>query len=210
MDIGRLHDRHMLQMWAWDYLSPYTRYVQMRGLQYARQILQMPATNNMKITRVWSMPNRWSFQIKPIKELISRYVGDGKGWADPFAGKTVCTEFRNNFETTRIDARDYIKEVLKPNSLNGILLDPPYSYRQLFKTYKNGGSHLKGLLVPMTEINDLSAPLVKTGGYAISFGWNSNGLGLKRGFVIDEVLLISHGGHHNDTIVTVEKREGKA
>lgn len=161
----------------------------------------------MKITRVWAMPNKWTFKIKPIKELLLKYVGDGVGWADPFAGETVCTEFRNNFDTTRVDARDYLREVLKLNSLKGILLDPPYSYRQLFKTYKNGGSKLKGLLVPMTEINNLSAPLVKEGGYAISFGWNSNGLGLKRGFVLEEVLLISHGGHHNDTIVTVEKRD---
>jgi len=28
------------------------------------------------------MPNKWTFQIKPIAGLLARYVGDGKGWVD--------------------------------------------------------------------------------------------------------------------------------
>jgi hypothetical protein len=47
---------------------------------------------------------------------------------------------------------------------------------------------------------------IKVGGYCISFGWNSNGMGKNRGFEIVEILLVSHGGHHNDTIVTVERK----
>ena len=38
------------------------------------------------------------------------------------------------------------------------------------------------------------------------FGWNSNGVGKVRGFEIIEILLIAHGGSHNDTIVTVERK----
>jgi len=30
-------------------------------------------------------------------------------------------------------------------------------------------------------------------------------MGKNRGFEIVEILLVAHGGHHNDTIVTVEK-----
>ena len=41
----------------------------------------------MKIERKWAMPNKWTFTIKPITELLSRYVGDGMGWVDLFAGK---------------------------------------------------------------------------------------------------------------------------
>ena len=33
----------------------------------------------MIINRVWAMPNKWTFKVKPIGELVSRYVGDGKG-----------------------------------------------------------------------------------------------------------------------------------
>ena len=31
-------------------------------------------------------------------------------------------------------------------------------------------------------------------------------MGKNRGFEIVEILLVAHGGHHNDTICTVEKK----
>lgn len=42
------------------------------------------------------------------------------------------------------------------------------------------------------------------GGKCISLGWNSGGVGEKNGFSITRILLVPHGSHHNDTIVTVE------
>ena len=38
------------------------------------------------INRVWAMPNKWTFKIKPIAELVARYVGYGYGWIDPLGG----------------------------------------------------------------------------------------------------------------------------
>ncbi len=35
---------------------------------------------------------------------------------------------------------------------------------------------------------------------------NSMGMGKNRGFEIQRILLVPHGGNHNDTIVTVEKK----
>ena len=32
-----------------------------------------------------------------------------------------------------------------------------------------------------------------------------NGMGIKRGYILREVLLVAHGGNHNDTICTVEQ-----
>ena len=46
--------------------------------------------------------------------------------------------------------------------------------------------------------------IVKIGGKVITFGWNSGGIGYKYGFEIQKVLLVPHGGWHNDTICTVE------
>jgi len=48
--------------------------------------------------------------------------------------------------------------------------------------------------------------LVK-GGKCISFGWNSNGIGKTRGFEMVEIKILSHGGMHNDTIITVEVKK---
>lgn len=46
--------------------------------------------------------------------------------------------------------------------------------------------------------------IVKVGGKVITFGWNSGGIGKKYGFEIERILLVPHGGWHNDTICTVE------
>lgn len=48
--------------------------------------------------------------------------------------------------------------------------------------------------------------IVKNGGIVISCGWNSMGIGKKYGFEIIEILMVAHGGQHNDTIVTVDRK----
>jgi len=48
--------------------------------------------------------------------------------------------------------------------------------------------------------------MLKPGGIAICFGWNSMGFGLTRGYELKEILLVTHGAAHNDTIVTVERK----
>ena len=45
---------------------------------------------------------------------------------------------------------------------------------------------------------------MKKDGIALSCGWNSGGIGKTNGFKLIEILLVPHGGIHNDTIVTVE------
>lgn len=54
----------------------------------------------------------------------------------------------------------------------------------------------------MNAICDHVAP----GGHAITFGWNSNGFGKNRGFEAVEILIVAHGGHHNDTLCVVERK----
>ncbi len=44
----------------------------------------------------------------------------------------------------------------------------------------------------------LSAPKV------LSFGWSTSCMGKKRGYRIDEILLVAHGGGHHDTICVAE------
>ena len=47
---------------------------------------------------------------------------------------------------------------------------------------------------------------MKKGGAVITFGWNSGGIGKSNGFEISEILMVAHGGWHNDTICTVDVR----
>jgi hypothetical protein len=57
-----------------------------------------------------------------------------------------------------------------------------------------------------TEIKDILSTKLIPGGVVISFGWNSEGFGIGRGYQLEEILLIAHGSGHNDTIVTVERK----
>ena len=145
----------------------------------------------MKIRRIWAMPNKRTFQIKPIKDLLDYYKVT-PFWIDPFPYK-----FKE-------DALIYLSG-LESNSIGGILFDPPYSPRQLKECYKNIGQSLHDTTSRVwSNWKWEIARIIKTEGLCISFGWNSGGLGKTLGFKIIEILLVPHGGNHNDTIVTVE------
>ena len=158
------------------------------------------------------MPSAWTFTIKPIAELLERYIGDGKGWIDPFAGKSKLAEFRNDMNPERcqpfqLDAFDFCDHIKL--TLNGALFDPPYSLRQISEHYLQQGVKAKSIDTSAnfySRVLDKLSDKIKAGGYGIRMGWNSNGFGKKRGFEMVEILLVAHGGSKNDTIVTVEQK----
>ena len=165
----------------------------------------------MIIERKWAMPNSETFTIKPIKELINRYaLGVG---ADAFARDSSIATITNDLDpSTRaqfhMDAAEFIA-TLKDESLDYFLFDPPYSPRQVSEVYKKLG---KTVNMQTTQSSFWSAikkgvsRKIRIGGHCLTFGWCSNGVGKTNGFEIVEILLVAHGGWHNDTIVTVEKR----
>ena len=57
---------------------------------------------------------------------------------------------------------------------------------------------------------DEVARILKVGGKLICCGWTSMGGAQSRGFEMDRILLVPHGGRKNDTIVTVETKIIKA
>ncbi len=91
-----------------------------------------------------------------------------------------------------------------------VLFDPPYSARQAKECYEGIGHRLSQheSQVMFASVKDELNTLLRAGGIAISFGWNSTGFGKKRGYEQLEVLLVCHGSSHNDTIVTVERKRG--
>lgn len=165
----------------------------------------------MRITRVWAMPNKWTFTIKPIRELLQRTV---KGyWCDPFAGENSPAQVKNDLSGKcqfEMDALEFLK-TRKSNSFDGVLFDPPYSITQAKVCYEGRG--MERLKIKPTSMaywsgvkNEMSR-ILKVGGVAVCFGWSSMGLGINRGFKMTEILLVPHGGSKNDTIVTVETKE---
>jgi len=159
----------------------------------------------MIINRVWAMPNKWTFTIKPIKELLEEEI-IGEEWADPFCGENSPVKYTNDINikmpsVTHLDALNFLKK-LNNNSLDGILYDPPYSITQARQYGKKEFASMKYWADCKNEI----ARIISPGGKAICFGWNSMGLGKNRGFEMIRILLVAHGGSKNDTIVTVEKK----
>lgn len=171
----------------------------------------------MEMTRIWAMPSKHTFTIEPISELLKKYVGDGSGWIDPFAGYNSPAEVKNDLNTEipvecYMDALLFI-EGIEESSCKGVLLDPPYSIHQVRECYKGiGYDQLRIKPTSMdywASIKNNMARVMKYDGIAICCGWSSMGLGKNRGFEMIEVLLVPHGGSKNDTIVTVERKVGE-
>jgi len=161
--------------------------------------------------RIWAMPSKKTFTIKPIAELLKKYVKPRKLWIDAFAGFNSVAGITNDLNPKAPTdytgfALDFFKG-FSPGSVHGVLFDPPYSVRQIKECYEKYGLEVTQETTRSdwwtkhkTEIARISPEIV------ISFGWNSNGLGKNLGYRIEEILLVAHGGNHNDTIVVVEKR----
>ena len=168
----------------------------------------------MNIKRIWAMPNSKTFTIKPIKELVESYVQSAAVIIDPFANsckyRTITNDLNPEFDTTyHLDALDFLK--MQPSeSADLVLYDPPYSISQAAEMYKAYGKDKLEINVAnmkyWASCKDEVARILKPNGIAICCGWNSNGIGINRGFEMVEMLIVAHGGSKNDTIVTAEKR----
>ena len=173
----------------------------------------------LEINRIWAMPNKNTFKIKPIRELIERRIKEVKDKnpnaiiIDPFANQSkladITNDLDNQYDTDyHMDALDFLK-MFDDKSVDMVLYDPPFSPRQVAECYKKLG---KTVNMQTTQSSYWSrhkkeiSRIVKKNGIVITCGWNSGGIGKTNGFEIVEILLVSHGGWHNDTIVTVDKK----
>lgn len=171
----------------------------------------MASSKEIRIDRAWAMPSKNTFEIPPIKKLLDEEVDRNKFWIDPFANKnkiaTVTNDLNRDYDTNyHLDALDFLK-MYHDGSVDGVLYDPPYSTRQVSECYNNVGLNVTQDSTKTTfwsnQKKEISR-IVKIGGKVITFGWNSGGIGYKYGFEIQRILLVAHGGWHNDTICTVE------
>jgi hypothetical protein len=171
---------------------------------------------HLMMNRVFGMPSADTFSVRPIGDFVKRYLSKSHISIDPFARNKTWATFTNDLDPDtsaqfHMDAEDFCKKM----SANGItadlgLFDPPYSPRQISEVYKG-----IGIKVGMTEtqsgalyrrVRDALDLLIRPGGIVLSFGWNSAGMGIKRGYELQEILLCAHGGAHNDTICIAEQK----
>ena len=158
------------------------------------------------------MPNKLTFTIKPIRELVEFYCDTHETIVDPFANEsklgTITNDLNPEFNTTcNLDALAFLK-LQESESCDLVLFDPPYSITQAAQCYKSYGKEKleKGVhnMGYWAECKSEVARILKRNGRVIVCGWSTNGVGKGRGFKMEEILIVPHGGSKNDTLVTVE------
>lgn len=167
---------------------------------------------DITLRKKWAMPNKKTFDIKPINEFIERHLTNGI-WLDPFsnqsrfASRTVTNDLNQAFKCDyNLHAIDFLK-LFSDCSVDGVLYDPPYSPRQVKECYDSIGLHVTQKDTQSSFWADIKfqiSRVLKPDGKCISFGWNSGGIGKSLGFQQQEILLVAHGGMHNDTICVLE------
>lgn len=168
-----------------------------------------------QLSRVWSMPNSDTFDMRPVSEFVRKYLLSSKVSVDPYARNKRWATYTNDLNPAtaaeyHMDAIDFLAELVARGVLADLMIiDPPYSPRQVKECYDGIGVKMKqtdalrGAV--MAKRNALVSTLVPEG-VVLTFGWNTNGMGKKHGFVIEEIMLVAHGSDHNDTICMAERR----
>jgi hypothetical protein len=161
------------------------------------------------------MPNAETFSLPPVAALLDRYLVHGMVVIDPFARNSKWGTITNDLNPSTSSqyhmlAEDFVEKYADEWEADCVLFDPPYSPRQIAECYQQVGR--KATIVDTQNarlykrVKDGLDRMLKPCGIAICCGWNSLGFGLTRGYEVTEVLLVTHGGAHNDTIVTVERK----
>lgn len=118
---------------------------------------------------------RWTFETKKVRDRLLPLL-NGRV-LNAFAGKVRLDEHRRGIEEVRndinperdadyqLDAAD-LGDVIEPSSIDVAVLDPPFDQTQSDEHYD--GLHARD----MGDVRKEIAPLVKTGGLIVEFGWS--------------------------------------
>ena len=170
----------------------------------------------MDIKHVWAMPNSETFSIKPIEEFVWKYLRNSRVSIDPYARNKGLADWTNDINPNtsaefHMDAEEFMAMLIEKNvKADLILLDGPYSPRQVKEMYNDigrkmkmedawGGATKKRMRALVEQVSTPDCTV-------LYFGWNTNMMGKKAGWSIEEVLMVSHGSDHTNTICMAEKR----
>lgn len=172
--------------------------------------------SNVEFSRVFAMPSRDTFTVPAIGSFVRRYLMGSVCSVDPFARNNRWATFTNDLNPNtaahhHMDAAEFC-EMLKASGVTADLgiFDPPYSPRQISEMYRGIGIAVSsedtqnGRLY--RRVRDALDRLIVPQGIVLSFGWNSAGMGIGRGYDLIEVVIVTHGGAHNDTLCIAERK----
>ena len=163
--------------------------------------------------REFSMPSRHTFSMPPVERLLDKWLDGQEVIVDPFAGQSARGTITNDLSLnspaqSHMLADGFVEQF--DVIADAVLFDPPYSPRQISECYQQVGmpcgKESTQSAALYKRVKDGLHKILRPGGIAICCGWNSVGFGITRGYELLEVLLVTHGAAHNDTIVTVERK----
>ena len=189
-----------------------------RGMSLSRSWKGFGLMNNAVINfkRFWDMPNKNTFDIPSIFGFIKKYLLDSVVSIDPFARNKRWATYTNDLNPqtsaeSHMECLEFL-QMLKSRGIKAdlVLFDPPYSLEQCKRSYESVGRKVTmrdtQIWGRWTEAKDTINDLLEENGIVLSFGWNSIGMGKNRGFEIIDLILVCHGGAHNDTICLAERK----
>ena len=171
----------------------------------------MMSHNAIIFSRIWAMPSADTFSIPPIGTFVKRYLQGVS--IDPFARNNKATYTNdlnpNTMAYKHMPAQDFLQLLVSERvKADTLIFDPPYSPRQISECYAEAGIKTRMYDTQnsklMRECRELFRQLANPEAICLSFGWNSVGMG--KGWKILEIMIVCHGGAHNDTICMAEQK----
>lgn len=162
------------------------------------------------------MPNKNTFDIKPIGEFVRRYLEGTVLSVDPFARDKRWATITNDLNPAtdaefHVDATEFLAGLDAVGAHPDlVIIDPPYSPRQVKECYDSIGQKMEQddalLGKKRGAMKAIITRMVCVGGRVLHFGWNTVGMGKTLGFEQEEILIVCHGSDHNDTLCLAERK----
>lgn len=160
------------------------------------------------------MPNADTFTVPAIGDFVQAYLRSSKVSVDPFSRNKRWATHTNDLNPDtqaehHFEAEEFFALLIHQKvKADLVILDPPYSPRQVKECYDNIGRKMAqedawGGAIKKRR-RELIHQIITEDAIVLSFGWNTNGMG--KGWEIEEILLCAHGSDHNDTICMAERK----
>lgn len=170
----------------------------------------------MKIEYAFSMPNKWTFKMKPIWDYVLTVILKHTNILFPFAGFMRFAQIpTKNFTYIDIstdlpkpyiqgDIFDVLPELIKKQQKYDLIIsDPPYSFFQSLHSYAVNTK----VIQQITQLKQLYNQLLENNGEIIHCGYNTTGMSKKHGYEKTNLLIVNCGGSHNDFLVLTEQKK---
>lgn len=174
-----------------------------------------------QFSRAWHIANADTLNCPPIGYWVKYFLRNSFCSVDPFARNCRLATWRNDLSPDtaaewHMDALDFLLMLGRDGVRCDLaIFDPPYSRNQVKDVYqgigrsygiKDSQDHTTNWQVERDALDAIMEP----SGIVLGMGWNSNGMTLARGYALENVLLVAHGGASNDTICIAERKAATA